>query len=290
MGAFSHLLFPPYRLDLQNERLLRADKLIPLRAKPFALLRFMAENPGRLVLHEELRKAIWPTTYVSEGVLRVYLREVRAALEDDPEAPRFIETIARRGYRFLPAVERAASAGGSDAIVSEPRASATVGLVGRNAELARLRSAFAEAARGVRQIIFLNGEAGIGKTTIVEAFLNEAAAGDEVWIGRGQCVEHRGESEPYLPMLDALNRLAHQDGRRASDRDSAQARADVAGADAGCDRRRRIRRAAKQGLGREPAADAARDGGRARASEYPAAAGADVRGSALERPFDDHVD
>ena len=90
---------------------MRADKLIPLRAKPFALLRFMAENPGRLVLHEELRKAIWPTTYVSEGVLRVYLREVRAALEDDPEAPRFIETIARRGYRFLPAVERAASAG-----------------------------------------------------------------------------------------------------------------------------------------------------------------------------------
>ena len=85
MGAFSHLLFPPYRLDLRNERLLRADKLIPLRAKPFALLRFMAENPGRLVLHEELRKAIWPTTYVSEGVLRVYLREVRAALEDDPE-------------------------------------------------------------------------------------------------------------------------------------------------------------------------------------------------------------
>ena len=212
MGAFSHLLFPPYRLDLQNERLLRADKLIPLRAKPFALLRFMAENPGRLVLHEELRKAIWPTTYVSEGVLRVYLREVRAALEDDPEAPRFIETIARRGYRFLPAVERAASAGGSDAIVNEPRASATVGLVGRNAELARLRSAFAEASRGARQIVFLNGEAGIGKTTIVEAFLNEAAERDEVWIGRGQCVEHRGESEPYLPMLDALNRLAHQDG------------------------------------------------------------------------------
>jgi hypothetical protein len=80
MGATSHLVFASYRLDLQNEQLWRANNLIPLRAKPFALLRFMAENPARLVLHEELRKAIWPNTYVSEGVLRVYLREVRAAL------------------------------------------------------------------------------------------------------------------------------------------------------------------------------------------------------------------
>jgi DNA-binding winged helix-turn-helix (wHTH) protein len=211
MGAISHLLFPPYRLDIRNEQLWRADDLIPLRAKPFALLRFMAENPARMVLHEELRKAIWPTTYVSEGVLRVYLREVRAALEDDSESPRFIETIARRGYRFLPAVERVTTAGKSDAIASETQPSAaTARIVGRNAELARLRSAFAKAALGARQIVFLNGEAGIGKTTIVEAFLNEAAERDEVWIGRGQCVEHRGESEPYLPMLDALNRLAHQ--------------------------------------------------------------------------------
>ncbi len=210
MGAISQLLFPPYRLDLQNEQLRRADKLIALRAKPFALLRFMAENPGRLVLHEELRKAIWPSTYVSEGVLRVYLREVRAALEDDPEAPRFIETIARRGYRFIPAVERVTATGTSIPIASGTQASvATPAMVGRNAELARLRGAFAKASLGARQIVFLNGEAGIGKTTIMEAFLSEADAGDEVWIGRGQCVEHRGESEPYLPMLDALHRLAH---------------------------------------------------------------------------------
>ena len=113
MGATSNLLFAPYRLDLQNEQLWRADDLIPLRAKPFALLRYMAENPARLVLHEELRKAIWPTTYVSEGVLRVYLREVRAALEDNSESPRFIETIARRGYRFLAEVERVTATGTS---------------------------------------------------------------------------------------------------------------------------------------------------------------------------------
>jgi DNA-binding winged helix-turn-helix (wHTH) protein len=215
MGATSHLLFASYRLDLQNEQLWRADSLIPLRAKPFALLRFMAENPARLVLHDELRKAIWPNTYVSEGVLRVYLREVRAALEDDPESPRFIETIARRGYRFLAGVDRVTAAGTSAAIASGTESSTTPVVVGRNAELARIRGAFAKAALGTRQVVFLNGEAGIGKTTILESFLNEAADRDEVWIGRGQCVEHRGASEPYLPMLDALHRMAHHaDGAR----------------------------------------------------------------------------
>src|SRR5580704_1293139 len=215
MGATSHLVFASYRLDLLNEQLWRADNLIPLRAKPFALLRFMAENPARLVLHEELRKAIWPNTYVSEGVLRVYLREVRAALEDDPESPRFIETIARRGYRFLAGVDRVTAAGTSAAIASATESSRTPVVVGRNAELARIRGAFAKAALGTRQVVFLNGEAGIGKTTILESFLNEAADRDEVWIGRGQCVEHRGASEPYLPMLDALHRMAHHaDGAR----------------------------------------------------------------------------
>src|SRR5208337_3367175 len=77
------------------------------------------------------------------------------------------------------------------------------------AEIARLRGAFAKALHGTRQMVFLNGEAGIGKTTIVEAFLDETAAGAEVWVARGQCVEHRGQSEPYLPVLDALQRLTH---------------------------------------------------------------------------------
>ena len=288
MAATSNLLFAPYRLDLQNEQLWRADDLIPLRAKPFALLRYMAENPARLVLHEELRKAIWPTTYVSEGVLRVYLREVRAALEDNSESPRFIETIARRGYRFLAEVERVTATGTSKVAGDEIQARSAPLMVGRNVELARLRGAFAKATQGARQIVFLDGEAGIGKTTILESFLNEVA-GDDVWIARGQCVEHRGESEPYLPMLDALHRLAHQaDSAKVVDTLSKYAPTwlvQMPGLidDAG------VQRSAKEGRRRQPAADAARDGRYARATEQPAAAGAGIRGSALERSFDDHV-
>jgi DNA-binding winged helix-turn-helix (wHTH) protein/tetratricopeptide (TPR) repeat protein len=213
MSAESYRLFSPYQLDPRNERLSRGAELIPLRPKPFALLRYMVEHPGRLVTHEELRKAIWPTTFVGEGVLRLYLREVRAALGDDAESPKFIETIARRGYRFIAEVTRT---GDADDLREPAQAAAETPTkamvpVGRETELARLRSAFLKASTGMRQVIFLSGEAGIGKSTVLEAFIAHAAARDGVLIGRGQCVEHRGESEPYLPVIDALSRLCHHD-------------------------------------------------------------------------------
>jgi DNA-binding winged helix-turn-helix (wHTH) protein/tetratricopeptide (TPR) repeat protein len=215
MSADSHWIFLPYQLDPRGERLLRDAKVVPLRPKPFALLRYMAEHPGRIVTHEELRKAIWPSTFVGEGVLRLYLREVRAALGDDAEAPKFIETIARRGYRFVAEVKRS---GDVDDFATPAQASGETlppkfsSPVGREGELARLRSAFLKASTGMRQLIFLSGEAGIGKSTVLEAFIEYAAARDGVLIGRGQCVEHRGESEPYLPVIDALSRLSQQDG------------------------------------------------------------------------------
>ncbi len=213
MSAESYRLFPPFQLDPRGERLLRGSEAIRLRPKPFALLRYMVEHPGRLVPHEELRKAIWPSTFVGEGVLRLYLREVRSALEDDAEAPKFIETIARRGYRFIAEVKRSGDAAEVAAIAqtSIDAPSKVVMTVGRLAELARLRSAFLKASTGLRQVIFLSGEAGIGKSTVLEAFSAHAAAHDGVLIGRGQCVEHRGESEPYLPVIDALSRLCRED-------------------------------------------------------------------------------
>jgi DNA-binding winged helix-turn-helix (wHTH) protein/tetratricopeptide (TPR) repeat protein len=211
MTAQSYLLFAPYQLDIRNEKLLGGAELIPLRPKPFALLRYMAEHPGRLVSHQELRKAIWPSTFVGEGVLRLYLREVRAALGDDADSPKFIETIARRGYRFIAEVKRS---GEVDDLAPPAEASIEalkVLPVGRDSELARLRSAFLKASTGLRQVTFLSGEAGIGKSTLLESFIAQVAERDGVLIGRGQCVEHRGESEPYLPVIDALSRLCHQD-------------------------------------------------------------------------------
>lgn len=201
------LLFPPYTLDTDSEQLWCLQELIYLRAKPFALLRHLVENPRRLVTHEELRRAIWPDTHVSHGVLREHLREVRAALGDNALRPRFIETVPRRGYRFLGQVNRDLSrpaAGVADLASTQAERSR---IVGRNAELSRLRAALEKAASGHRQVVFVTGEPGIGKSAVLEAFLAEAVANSDLHIGRGQCVEQRGEGEPYLPLLEALEEL-----------------------------------------------------------------------------------
>jgi TolB-like protein/DNA-binding winged helix-turn-helix (wHTH) protein/Tfp pilus assembly protein PilF len=95
------ILFPPFQLDVANEQLRREGEAIPLRPKAFAVLRYLAEHPERLVSREELVEAVWGETKVSEAVLRGCLREVRQALGDSAERPKFIETVPRRGWRFI---------------------------------------------------------------------------------------------------------------------------------------------------------------------------------------------
>jgi predicted ATPase len=80
-------------------------------------------------------------------------------------------------------------------------------VVGREAELAQLQQWWTHAQQGTRQVVFVTGEAGIGKTTLVDAFVAQVAATAAVWLGRGQCIEHYGAGEAYLPLLEALGQL-----------------------------------------------------------------------------------
>ena len=95
------LTFGAYRLDAVSGHLYRGAVPVPLTPKAFALLQYLAERAGRLVSKQELLDAVWPGVFVGDAVLKVTIREVRKALDDDPRAPRFIETAHRRGYRFM---------------------------------------------------------------------------------------------------------------------------------------------------------------------------------------------
>lgn len=95
------LEFPPFRLDLTNARLQKGRQEIPLQPKEFTLLGYLASHAGRLLTSEELLNAVWPGVRVTPGVLKVRVRRLRQALGDDPDAPHFIETVQRRGYRFI---------------------------------------------------------------------------------------------------------------------------------------------------------------------------------------------
>jgi DNA-binding winged helix-turn-helix (wHTH) protein/predicted ATPase len=193
--------FGPFQLDVADGRLWRGAQVVALRPRAVAVLRYLVEHPGRLVTKAELRQQVWGSTHVTDTVLRVCVREIRAALGDAAAAPQYVATVGQEGYRFL---------GGGEL---EPVPPPTPGpLVGRQREVARLEGWFERAAGGQRQLGFVSGEAGVGKTTVVELGLDRLAARGGVRVGRGQCVEPYGGGEPYLPWLEVLGRLARGPG------------------------------------------------------------------------------
>jgi len=211
-----YISFPPFRLDLANERLWRDSSLIPLRPKTFAVLRYLVEHPNRLVTKEELLGAVWRGTYVSEAVPRIYVQELREVLEDNAASPRFIETIRGRGYRFITPLITATPVSNSQFSVQTSQARRVpnwqlpTDLVGRETELVQMHGWLDKALNGERQLVFVTGEPGIGKTALVEAFLVRLADEHELYIGRGHCIEHHGAGEAYLPVLEALGQLCRE--------------------------------------------------------------------------------
>jgi DNA-binding winged helix-turn-helix (wHTH) protein len=101
MQGESDIEFPPFRLDVRAEKLWRDTQEVTLRPKTFALLRYLAEHPERLIRKEELVRNLWGETCINTEGLRDYIREIRYALNDAADAPRFVETVRGRGYRFV---------------------------------------------------------------------------------------------------------------------------------------------------------------------------------------------
>src|SRR6266403_5988939 len=96
--------FQSFRLDTTNHCLWSGEERVRIPPKAFDVLRYLVENPGRLVTQDELLEALWPETYVNPEILRKYILDIRKILGDRPDKPVFIETVTKRGYRFVAAV------------------------------------------------------------------------------------------------------------------------------------------------------------------------------------------
>jgi DNA-binding winged helix-turn-helix (wHTH) protein len=99
--GITRLCFDEFELDEADARLTYAGEPVPLAPKPFAVLCALARTPRMLVTKNALLDAVWGHRFVTDSVLKTAVSEVRAALHDDPKQPRFIETVSRRGYRFV---------------------------------------------------------------------------------------------------------------------------------------------------------------------------------------------
>jgi len=199
--------FGPYRLH-PTEGLWRGTRELHVTPKALSVLYYLASRRGSVIAKDDLVRAIWNDVAVSDSALTSCIKELRRALKDDARRPRFIETLNRRGYRFT---REAVSGAVEDALSPSPaQRDVAAPFVGREQTLTRLTQVLDRARMGQRQVLVVSGEAGIGKTAVLEALVRQVAQ-DGVWsVGRGNCVEQLGQSEPYQPLLDAVRRLSRR--------------------------------------------------------------------------------
>lgn len=204
MSDTSELHFGSFRLQGRNGPLWRGDSEIRLQPKTLAVLWTLARQAGEVVTKTALMDAVWPRSVIGDEALTFQIQALRQALGDDARSPRYIATVHRVGFRFIATLRQP----------DLPQASAEPGalFVGRQVELENLQALFDQTLQGQRQLVFVTGEAGIGKTALTEIFLQQLVArqGHIVAVGRGQCMEHHGRGEAYLPILESLGRVLRQ--------------------------------------------------------------------------------
>jgi DNA-binding winged helix-turn-helix (wHTH) protein len=201
--------FDQFELDEANASLLWDGKPVPLAPRPFSVLCALLRQPGTLLTKHALLDAVWGHRFVSDSVLKTAIAKLRAVLEDDPRQPRLIETVSRKGYRFIAsATAAAASTPTTQSCPARDKA-----FIGRADALARLGSAWGVACTGKRMFVWLAGEPGIGKSALIDHFVAHLG---KVGCARGHCVEQYGGGEPYHAVLEALAELCRNDPAVAS--------------------------------------------------------------------------
>lgn len=175
-------IFRSFRLDPSNQCSWRGEHRVPLTPKAFDVLRHLVEHPGRLVTQDEILEALWPETYVNPELIKKYILGIRKVLGDRPDKPEFIETIPKRGYQFVAPVSD-----DMDDRSPESTSDSTKTIVGREAALSELHESLDRAVRGHRQVVFVTGEAGIGKTTLIGALHQQSVRNHNLRVARGQC-------------------------------------------------------------------------------------------------------
>jgi predicted ATPase len=172
-----------FRIDVINLCVWRqngagVEERIELTPKAFDVLRYLVENSGRLVSHDELLTALWRDIHVQPEVLKSYILAIRNALGDKSSSPRFIETQRGRGYRFIGPVSCAATRQPS-ALLDTNLPQPLTKIIGRDAELAELGECLAR-----NRLVTLIGPGGVGKTRLAVEFGRRELSHftDGVWL------------------------------------------------------------------------------------------------------------
>lgn len=201
------LCFGEYQLD-PAQGLKRGQHDIRITPKSLSLLCLLAQRAGQVVTKAEIFRLVWPDIAVSDSALTSCIQELRGALGDEVKRPRYIETLHRRGYRFV--ARTVSGLTQPPPVMAVPLLGPNTPFVGREALVQEMVTAWTAVNQGRRQVLFVAGDAGVGKTTAVSAFLTRLAALRPIRATWAQCVQHFGVGEPYEPLLEAITRLCRQ--------------------------------------------------------------------------------
>jgi len=202
--------FARFSFDEATGTLFRGGDPLPLTRKAGTLLRCLTERAGTLVTHGTILAEVWPDTHVQPDNIKVLIRELRRSLQDDVRQPRFIRSEPGKGYVFIatPADRPLPGGSGDAAHVSASLFNA------RATELARFQQCLSAAAAASSRLVLVEGDRGVGKTLLCDAFLRTARSEPAMRMAYGQCVQRDAAPEPFSPVLDALEHLTRQFPRR----------------------------------------------------------------------------
>jgi DNA-binding winged helix-turn-helix (wHTH) protein/tetratricopeptide (TPR) repeat protein len=207
MSAPRVYAFGPYRLDVKERQLRREGQPVPLPPKLFDLLTTLVQQSGHLLRKEDLLDAVWADVAVEEGSLTRAISSLRQLLGPSPDGTDYVQTVAKRGYRFAApvqeSVEERQTARDSSRIPLPPQLTTppAVAFVGRERELSELDAMWQRAKNGRPQLLFVAGEPGIGKTRLSLEFARaRSAEGAAILMG---CSDEEA-LVPYQPFVESL--------------------------------------------------------------------------------------
>lgn len=207
--------FGQFRLQTDTHLLCYESTTIRLQPKIYQLLVYFLQHTGRLISKKELFNEVWDGRIVEDSALRLAVNTLRKALQDETKTPRYISTTCKCGYRFLPDVrvetdsQRNTESLQTYGLPYKPNRNLHVDVKPYDFELKQLLDAFRETSTGKRNLIFLNGHQGLGKTALLERFLASIEK-TEFGFLRARCVHLESAAEPFLPLLEALERRCQQ--------------------------------------------------------------------------------